>query len=197
MVNGEAIVAQVRQGAWPQHWQVFRARTSYFLRQVFFMALLLVIAVVGIVYLLGHPNEVFTIDYVGSSDGTIDPGAFSIWRVVDFALLALFLVGFAAYAVLMLVQLTGASEQVLVLFPEGFVVKNGPTRAFAFAQIRTISATRYRGVLNIRVVAVDGRSFRVRLDGRFGSTKQLGQRILTARSQFAAAAPRPPVPRGA
>jgi hypothetical protein len=67
-------------------------------------------------------------------------------------------------------------------------------QAFAFADLRTISATSYRGVITLRMVAVDEQQFTVRLDARFGNARQVAQRILTDCSQFAAA-PRLSTPR--
>jgi hypothetical protein len=187
MMNGEAIAAQVQQGAFPAHWQVWHARASHFIRLAILSAIILIGAAIGIMYLLNNPNQAFTIGAVGSPDtGSLDPSAFSNWRVADFVILGFFLLFCAGYLVFLLAQSVQAKEQVLVLFPEGFVLKTGQTRAFAFANIRSISASSYRGVVNLRIVASDGRKFSVRIDGRFGKAKPLAQRILAARNQFPA-----------
>lgn len=196
MVNGEAIVAQVRQGSWPHDWQVLRAKPAHFIRLAIFIALFLILAAAGLIYLVGHPGEVFTLGAAGSSDsGPLDPTVFSLWRTADFAVLLLVLAGCGVSLVITLIHAAHANEHLLIVFPEGFVLKTGRTQTFAFATIQALEASIYRGVATLRIVAVDGQKFTVRLDARFGNARQVAQRIVIARNQFAAA-PRPPTVRG-
>ncbi|HEV8190016.1 MAG TPA: hypothetical protein VGP82_00800 [Ktedonobacterales bacterium] len=188
MINGEAIVAQVQHGTWPQNWQVLRAKPSHFIRLAIFVAIFFVAAAGGLIFLLGHPSDALTLGAAGSSDGgALDPAAFSLWRTVDFTMLGLVLAGLTVALVRTLVQAAQAHEQLLVLLPEGFVLKTGRAQAFDFGSMQTLSAVSTNGVVALRMVALDGQQSTVQLDTRFGSSTQLAKRILTARNQFVAA----------
>ncbi len=188
MLDGEAVVAQVQQGTWPQDWLVLRAKSSHYIRLAIFIAIFLVLVAVGLVYLFGHPAEAFALGGANSPDsGPVDANTFSIWRTVDFVALGLSLVGLTLSFAKTLLQAAHAKEQVLIVLAEGFVLKTRRLQAFAFGDMRTLSATSYRGVVTLSVVAVDGRKSSVRLDARFGGARKVAQRILAARNQLASA----------
>lgn len=191
MMNGDAIVAQVHQGAIPPNWLVLRARVSHFVRLAIFIAIFLILAGIGLVYLLGHPHEAWVPGAAGSPDTeTLDSSTFAIWRGVDFAVVGILLVGLSAYLIYAFVQMSQAQDQFFILFPEGFVLKTSKTQTVPFAAIRTFSATNYRGTISFKLVTFDGRSIRLSLDGRFGNARQLAQRVLDARNQYVASASR-------
>jgi hypothetical protein len=188
MLNGDAIIAQVRQGTWPQSWQVLRANRSHFIRLAIFIAIFLVLAAFGLLYLISNPDHAVVPGAAGSPDGgTLDPATFAVWRTIDLAVLGIALVGLVVAVINTLLQMAHAQEQLLVVLPEGFVLKTRRLQTVAFAAIQTMTATSYRGVVTFKIGTVNGQKLSVSLDARFGAARQVAQRILAARNQFTAA----------
>src|SRR5260370_18763925 len=84
MINGEAIVAQARQGAVFLDGQVWRAQERYFLAQTAIAGVFVLLMVFGFFYLLSNSNHAFVIGSYGSSDQPLDDAALAGWRIFDF-----------------------------------------------------------------------------------------------------------------
>jgi len=197
MIDGNAIVAQTRQGSVQPTWQVLRGQSSYFYRQAGLGAVVLALGAAGIVYLLANPDTIY--GYGLSDNVSISSGEFSFWRSADFVVVGLFALLGIATLIWRLAQSTNASQQLLVLMPEGFVMSTNKTQTYAFANLRSISVTVRNGTYYLNLLPASGASsVRLQIDGRFGNPKQVTQQIVAARDRFAAAkvgAQQPPVNR--
>jgi hypothetical protein len=115
----QAILDAVDTGAAPGTWKVYRARESYFLEQgaiIWLTALLCVILVALAVSLAFSPATSSWTDpfrYYGTLLGLIGCACFAVFIRRGFTLLR---------------RRRSASKQMLVLTPEGFVVRTGPSQ---------------------------------------------------------------------
>jgi hypothetical protein len=192
MIDGNAVVAQARQGNVPPSWQVLRAKASFFYQQAGVGGLLLVVGAGGFLYLMSNPNMAIE---PGVGSGTDTASGIGLWRNIDFAILAVFALVGIYVLVKSLADSANASQQLLVLMPEGFVISTNKMQTYEYSTIRNIAITLNRGTASIKLTPVSGASaIRVQLDGRFGTTKQIAQNILTARQRFAAAPVAPQQP---
>ena len=185
MLNGEAIVAQARQGVTYPGWQVWRASERYFLGQALIAVILLILIGIGILYLVSNGNVALLPGY-GSSDTPLDANALSTWRAIDFGVGGLFAAVMAVLLVRAAAASANAAEQVLVLLPEGFVLGTSKTpKAYHFGSFRAVSLSNNRGAISLNLTpAAGGQKVRVSLDGRFGKSKPIAQAILVAHGQF-------------
>ena len=186
MINGEAIVAQARQGAVFLDGQVWRAQERYFLAQTAVAGIFVLLMVFGFFYLLSNSNHAFVIGSYGSEGGPLDDAALAGWRAFDFVAGGLFAVAMLVVLVRTAAASANAGEQVLVLLPDGFVLGTGKTpKTYPFAAYRAASASSTRGTVSLALMpAAGGRAVRVPLDGRFGKAKPIAQAILVAHRQF-------------
>jgi hypothetical protein len=182
LLDANVVVAYARQDTPPPTWQVWHARTSFFIRQALIGTLVLALGAVGVGYLLSHATTVFVLGTYGSTDGgQLDAGPFMAWRTADFVVLAL-LGAVGAYTLIRrAAEAPGARDQVLVLMPDGVVFGTGASpRAVAFASLRTVSSARYRGIVTLTFNFINGGKTRMTLDGRFGKPNLIAQSVIAA-----------------
>lgn len=188
MLAGETVVAQVDHGAAPPNWQITRGRPAFHLQQIILGVVVVAIGVVGAVFLLANPDQAFSYGAGGEASMSVING----WRTVDFVVLAIFALA-GAY---LIVQHTGsyasAKSDLLVMVPEGFVIRTGRRiQTYDFATLTSLRATLSRGTLIVNATQASGAKLRSSIDGRFGKVKPIGQAILAAYSQYRAATVRP------
>ena len=192
MLNANAVLEQVRSGMAPNTWQVLRANRSYFVQQVVIGVVLVIAAIAGAVYLLATG----TVVGYGLNDQTAN-NVLLVWLVIDMVvLLAVVIVGIVM-AVRHLAQMGSASEQLLVLTPEGFVRRLGPgnnqTTTYDFSAIAGMKLTVQNGAVSLLIQRrADGKQLRVQLDGRFGKPKPIAQQITGAYASSVAVQARAP-----
>jgi hypothetical protein len=190
VLDGNTVLAYAQQGSVPPNWSVWRAKLSYFIVQSVAGVLIFALGFGAIVYFLGDPNHAFVLGSYGSPDsGTLNQGAFNAWRIADFTGAgALALLG-AILAIRRAAELPSAGEQMLVLLPEGIVMSTSQVpRTFAFAALRALNVSSYRGTYTLTLKpASGGKSVRIMLDGRFGKSKPIASAILGAHQRFLAA----------
>jgi len=181
-MNAESIATMARQGQNPPNWQVYRARSGYFVQQIVLGLVLFALGVAGTVFLLANPFTAFGPGYGGSE--TVDPSTFMIFRTVDFAIIVLFLLVGQWVGGTSMVHLSRLRDEVVVLMPQGFVIGTKTPVAYHYAAIRSLSARNYRGVVTFTITDPTARRQRLRLDGRFGNAGQLAGQILTMRNTY-------------
>jgi hypothetical protein len=190
MLDGNTVLGYAQQGSVPPTWHVWRARRSYFWVQAVGGALIFALGLGGILYFLGDPNHAIVLGSYGSPDtGTLDPTAFTAWRIADFVVAGLLVLGGGFLAVRRASELPSAAQQMLVLLPEGIVVSTGASpQSYAFASLRSLSASSYRGTYTVTLKPANGgKTARLVLNGRFGKSKPIATAILAAHRQFLAA----------
>lgn len=184
MLSKEEILMYVQQGQAPAGWQVLRAKISYLLKQIATYAVLALVFIGFGIYILSNT------DFVFGPIGLIDiNGSFQTWRYIDEAVVAIALLLFLWMVVKNLMDLMSAQNQVLVLLPEGFLLKKRNTeQCVDYAGVAGISthAGRY-GDVTVHIKAKDGNAlYKVQLDGRYGNAKMLAAQMMNAQRQYAA-----------
>ena len=193
MLSKEEILASVQQGLARPDWQVLHPKTSYLVKQALTWAVLAVLVIGFGVYFVSQYSFVFVPFFSG---GTLDPSTFQTWRYIDEAFLAAATIIFVWLTLKTLLDLNTIQQQVLVLTPQSFLLKQRRTEQFvAYAGVSSISprAGRYGDVtLNVKP-AGNNALYRVQLDGRYGNPKALASQIVTTQRQYATG-PRPGMP---
>jgi hypothetical protein len=182
-MNAESIATMARQGQNSPNWQVYRARSGYFVQQVVVGLFVLALGVGGTLYLVANPL-IAIVPGSGGNSQTLDPGPFMIARTVDFGIIALILLAGLWVVVVSVAHLTRLRDEVLVLMPQGLVIDTKTPVAYSFAAMRSLSARNYRGVVTFTITDSTERRLRVRLDGRFGNARQLAGQILAMRNAY-------------
>jgi hypothetical protein len=184
MLSKEQIFSYIQQGQPQSNWLILRPKTSYLIKQAIIYAILAVVVMLLGAYFLSQNSYVFTPYY----SGTLDAGAFQTWRFIDEAALAIFLLLFVFAALKNLLDLNTIQKQLLVLMPEGFLLKKRNTEQYvAYAGVTTLSAraSRYGDVtLQIKAVGSDA-IYKVHLDNRYGNARMLASQIVSAQRQYA------------
>lgn len=194
MIDWNRVIEHVRAGTAPAAWQVVRAKKSYFIWVAIGALVVAIGAIAGEAYLLSSNTIV---GYALPADPT--PQVYNLWHTLD--LVAAIAIALACIvAAVRGIQQTGTlNEQMLILLPEGFVMRRGTkpkdTQAFNYPTIRTIKRQVRNSTTTLVLEMADGRAARVVLDGRFGKVKAIAQQIQNAHAQYVAALARPrPMP---
>ncbi len=186
MIDANAVVQQVKAGAAPASWQVFSARGSYFLWNALGGAALAIGAVAAPIYLFLSG----TIVGIGANDQTPDNVAF-FWFIVDMLVLAALFIGGIVFAIRRALAISSASEQMLVLLPEGFVKRTGTsakdTLAVNYANLTTVTPTVRNGSHYLSVQTKAGKRVSIEIDARFGNAKTLVRQIAGQHAHYVTA----------
>lgn len=186
MIDAGMVLRMVRSGQVPPQWQVVRAKRGFFLMQSFLGVLLVILGVGGAVALLASG----TVIGYGLSDTSPD-GVVTFWFVVDMLVLAACVIGGIVLAIQQLLRLGTVDEQVLVLMPDGFVMRRGSapkdTLAYSYDSIRAVDRVVRNGTNYLVMQPVQGRAVRLTLDGRFGPPKRIAQQIQAMAVDYRAA----------
>lgn len=187
MIEPNGVLHQARAGMAPPYWQVLRAKPGYFLLGAFGYAVLAFASIAAAVYIVLSG----TVFGYGINDGTPD-GVLNFWFIVDLVFLALVLIAGIVLAVGRLLRLRGVGEQMLVILPEGVVIRRGfgPTDlwSFNFPNIRQVTWNIRKGQVYLTFLsAKDTRVVHYTLDGRYGNPKKVAQQIQNAHAQYVGA----------
>jgi hypothetical protein len=182
MLSKEEILAYVQQGQAQPGWNVLRPDATYLTKQTLLYGILsLVIIVLGVMF-LNQSSLVFV------PLGVSDPSNFQMWRYIDIAVLAAFFCICLVIALRNLLELNTLQHQLLVLLPDGFLLKKRNTEQFvAYPGVTGISARASRyGYVTLNIKAVGSNvSYKVQLDGRYGNARALASQIIGAQRQYA------------
>jgi hypothetical protein len=185
MIDAEAVVQRVKTGAAPADWQVMGAKPSFFVWSATGGIVVTFLAVVaaGYLFLTG------TIVGIGVNDQTPHNVAV-FWFIVDMVALVAVAIGGIVFAIRRGRDLGSATEQILVLLPDGFVkrVGAGPKGTFSatYATIARLTPAVRNSSQYLDIVTRDGRRASVALDGRFGNAKSLARQIAGQHAHYVA-----------
>lgn len=184
MLSKEEILMYVQQGQAQPGWQVLRPKSSYLVKQIAMYAVLALVFIGFGIYILSNT------DFVFGPIGLVDiNGSFQTWRYIDQAVVAIGLLIFLWLVVKNVMDLASVQSQVLVLLPEGFLLKRRNTeQRVDYAGVAGISthAGRY-GDVTVNIKAKGGNAlYKVQLDGRYGNARMLALQITNAQRQYAA-----------
>ncbi|HEX6800677.1 MAG TPA: hypothetical protein VF116_23395 [Ktedonobacterales bacterium] len=186
MMDSNAIIGQVQSGAAPANWQVLRARRGFFVQGAIGGIVLAVFAAAAAVYLFATG----TVVGYGLNDQTPN-GVLTFWFIADMVVLAAIVVIGIVFCINRLVTLGSTESQLLVLMPQGFVMRLGSsakaTRRVSYQQIATMVPTVRRGNVSLVMQTRDGRKVTLPLDGRFGKPRPLAQQIQGMHAAYMAA----------
>jgi uncharacterized membrane protein len=177
MIDTQAVVQQASLGMAPPSWQVLRAKRSFFISSAIGGVVFTIGALAAAIYLFVSGAIVG----IGVSDQT--PSNVAIfWFIVDMVALAAAAIGGVIFALGSLRGLSTADEQMLVLMPEGFVLRRGAaenkTTTVNFQRVATVTPSVQSGrVFLIMQIVGSGQRAKVELDNRFGPAKRLAQQI--------------------
>ena len=185
MLNANAVLEQVRAGTAPANWQVLRANRSYFVQQTVLGVLLTLGAITAAIYLL----VTGTVVGYGLSDQTSD-NVLLVWLVIDMLVLLALVITGIVMVIRHLGQMGSASEQMLVLTPEGVIQSLGSgekqTTTYDYSAIAGMKTSVQSGSVYVLMQRrADGKQLKFEVNGRFGKPKQIAQQITGA---FASAA---------
>lgn len=187
MFDPNAIVSQAQAGMAPPNWQVLRARRGFFVQGAISGVVVAVLAVAAAAYVLSSG----TVFGYGINDSTPD-NVLSFWFIVDMVVLALFLIGGIIFAILRLAALGSAETHLLILMPEGFVLRTGSsakaTRTVLYQNVATLVPSVRNGSVTLVLGLTNGRKAQVPLDSRFGKPKPLAQQIQGMHAAYVSAA---------
>lgn len=184
MLSKEEILTYVQQGGALPGWQVLRPQMSYLVKQMLIYAILALIFIGFGVYFIGQNS--FVIVPFRSSD-PLDPGAFQVWRYIDEAILALAIIGFAGLAIKYILEVSTVQSQVLVLMPEGFLLKKRNAEQFvAYAGVSSmVPRINNTGEVTLNIKPAGSTTvYKVELDGRYGKPKVLAPQIVAAQRKY-------------
>ncbi len=187
MLSKEEILAYAQQGTPMPGWIVLRPHMAYLARQAIIYGILAIIVVgLGIAFLSQNQFVVTP----GYGTGTVDPGSFQLWRTIDLIVLALFFCVMAGVALVNVSDLSTVDQQLIVLMPEGFLVKKRRSEQLvAYTGVNSISprVDRYgRVTMNIRAAQTNA-LYKVQFDNRYGKSRGLASQIVNAHRQALAA----------
>lgn len=185
-MDGEKVLAQARQGRAAPNWQVLPVRARHFMQNMAIFGVAAATLVVLLVVLALHPNNAVTTGSSIDSDS-----ALSLWRMADFIIGAVLALACVGATVLAIRDYRTRNSQMLVLMPEGFVMRTGigtrSLRTISYGTIGAVNVSVYRGQYTLKMPRLDGHgTIRVQLDARFGPPKPIVQQITTAQARFAA-----------
>jgi len=184
MLDANAIMMQLGAGTAPPTWRVLRARAGFFIGGAAVFGVLGLATLGFIAYLIigGH------IFYYGVAP--TDANGELIWQIIDVVVALALAAIFFGVSIMRLVGLGSASQQMLVLMPEGFVVVTPKgAQSFPFANINGITgaATRDGSVMLTMRRADNGKQMRFSVDARYGAPKTIAGSIMAAQGQYATA----------
>jgi hypothetical protein len=191
MLDSTTILSQVRAGTAPSTWQVYRPNRSFFVQGAIGGVVLLIAAVAGAAYLLLSG----TVVGYGVNDLSSE-GVLTFWFIADLVVLLAFAIGGIVLMFGRLRSLGSIDDQVLVLMPEGYLTRTGPsekqTTLVDFRLIAPVQLTISNGsVYLLSRQQNTGKTLKLEMDSRFGKPKVVAQQILALYGQFAhARAPR-------
>jgi len=176
MIDANAVVQQVKAGAAPASWQVIHARGSFFLMSALGGIVAAIVAIGAEVYLRAS-NSVYGIAIPPDAS----EGVLNFWSAVDLIFFAAVAIGGVVFAIMRARAISSASEQMLVLLPEGFVKRTGTsekdTLAVNYANLTTATPTVRNGSHFLSVRTKAGQRISIEIDGRFGNAKALVRQI--------------------
>lgn len=183
MLNSQQILENAQNGQAQPTWKVLPAKRSYFISN--FIAYLLVIAAgFGLIaYLILNPNMAIVPKF--TPDG-LDDAALAMWRTIDMVVFPLIILGCAWFGVQTLLALQQRHEQLLVLLPEGVVMRKGKTTSlitFAEAQVLKLSNSSATSS-TLTITKQNGQKTSFRLDNRFGNPRKLSKQIDETYKQY-------------
>ena len=184
MIDANAVVQQARYGTAPATWQVLRANRSFFVVGVFGYLFLIVAAIAGAAYLL----LTGTIVGIGVDNPNVSDGWLLLWLVIDMVVLAVLALVGVGMTISRLRGMGTLDDQMLVLMPEGFVMRLGPsekqTTTVSYQNVATITPTIDSGTYYLKLQMPDGSQTKVEVDGRFGKPKQISEQIQGMHAHF-------------
>src|SRR5258708_18723233 len=134
MLSKEEILAYVQQGQALPEWNVLRPKVAYLTRQALIYGGLAVLIVILIVVFL---NQDYSFGYWV---GTPDDSTLQTWRYIDLIILGLLFVASLFVSLRNVLDLSTVQTQVLVLMPDGFLLKKRKTEQFiAYAGVTNLS----------------------------------------------------------
>jgi hypothetical protein len=177
MIDSSAVLQQASTGMAPPTWEVLRARRSFFISSAIGGVFITVAAIGVAIYLILSG----TIIGIGVNDQTPNNVAF-FWFIVDMVALAAFGIGGVVFAIVRLRGLGSLTEQMLILMPEGFVMRRGSaakdTTTVNYQRVATVTPSVQSGtVYLVMQLAGSGQRTKVELDSRFGPPKKLAEQI--------------------
>jgi hypothetical protein len=177
MIDSNAVVQQASTGMAPPSWQVLPARRSFFMSSALIGVVFTLGAIAAAIYLLLSG----TIFGIGVNDQTPNNVAF-FWFIVDMVLVAAFAIGGIIFAIVRLRGLGSLNQQMLILMPEGFVMRRGTTpkdvTTVNFERVATMTpSVQSSAVVLVMQLAGSGQRAKVELDNRFGPAKKLANEI--------------------
>lgn len=187
MIDGEAVMQQVRQGAAPSYWHVLPAKQSHFIGNIAGYTVGALLAFGLLLYLIVDPGFV-----IGLKGAVNVESLHNLWRTVDFVV-----AGIAILACLFLVfagvrNLGTVNQQALVLLPEGFVMQKGVGKktmtVIEYGAITGLTTSVSNGSWSLVMPRANGKgAVKLDLDGRYGAPKQIATMLQEARAQYARA----------
>lgn len=187
MIDTQTAIQRVKTGTAPASWQVSRASRSFFLWSVLGGVALMTGAVAAAIYLYLSG----TIVGIGVNDETPD-GLALLWFIVDMLILAALTITGIVFAIRRAIAIGTASEQMLILMPEGFVKRTGTaardTLAVNYATIAAVTASADNGPQVLVMDTSAGQRLKVEIDGRFSHAKALKQQIAGQHAHYLATA---------
>jgi hypothetical protein len=177
MIDSSTVLQQASTGMAPPTWEVLRARRSFFISSAIGGVCITLGAIAAAIYLLLSG----TIVGIGVNDQTPSNVAF-FWFIVDMVALAAFAIGGIAFAVVRLRGLGSIDGQMLILMPEGFVMRRGTatkdTTTVNYQRAATMTPSVQNGTVYLVIqLAGSGQRAKVEIDNRFGPAKKLAEQI--------------------
>lgn len=184
MFDKDTVLTQAQTGSVPSEWRVLRANRTYFYQSAALGFVVAILAVVAAAYLFVTGTVVGYAVVNGNTAG--------FWQIVDFVALLLFLVGGIAYGTQRLRALGSVEQQMLVITPEGFVMRTGAAeknvRQVSFSAVKALHTSIQNGTVYLVVQPMSGgKSVKVELDKRFGKPKTVATQIAGMYAQFSTA----------
>jgi hypothetical protein len=184
MINSTEVLSSVQSGTTPTTWRVLPAQNSFFLKKLGGYALFLLFVLGCIVYLTLNPDFVITLKGISS----LDDNSFTLWRTINFVFLGLCLLGSAVMCATTFQDFRSISSQMMVILPEGVVMKQSKTtpEVIDYAALKSITFVGNKsGEAKLRLTkAQEDKSTTLELDGRFGQPKALSQDIIQGHQTF-------------
>jgi hypothetical protein len=177
VIDANAAIQQASTGMAPPSWQVLRARPSFFVWSAIGGIAFTLGAIAAVIYLrVSH-----MIVGMGLTDQT-PTSVLAFWQVADLVVLAVCVVLGIVGAVRHLRRLGSAADQMLILMPEGFVMRRGTgskdVTTVNFARVASMTPSAQRGGIALAMrIAGSGKPAQVTFDNRFGPAKRLTQEI--------------------
>lgn len=187
MLDSNTIVTQVRAGTAPGTWQVLRPNRSYYVSGALGGFVLAIGAIAAAVYLFVSG----TIVGYGVSESSSD-GYLTVWFFIDMLVLLGFLIGGIALTIGRIRAMGTMDEQMLVLMPDGYLLRKGPgekdTALVSFERMAPVQVSISNGEVFLLAQQVStNKTLKLAMDSRFGKPKLVAQQILALYGQYKAA----------